>query len=144
MSGVKMKINGLSVVDATKSITIKVTASDILKSTKKDQTECAAAIACKRQLKATEVRVHVGRTYIRYNGQWKRYITSSALRDEVVAFDRGGDFNPGEYTLVSMQPSRRNDRKYRLNKKKNKVKRISRYVAKRLMIANVRPIGIYA
>lgn len=139
-----MKINGLPVVDAKDSITLVVTAKDIENAKKKNQAECAAAVACRRQLKASEARVHLGRTYIRFNGKYRRYITSSALRDEIVAFDRGGRFQPGEYMLMNMQPSRQYDRKYRLNKKANKAKRYKKHSGERRMVPNVRPVGIYA
>ena len=140
-----LKINGLKVVDATKSIVLHVNQRDIAKAKKKNQAECAAAVACLRQLHATEVRVHLGRTYVRFNGEWKRYITSPALRDELIAFDRGGTFLAGDYTLVKMQPSRQNERKYRLNLKNNRVKKLrKRHSPTRHIVANVRPIGIYA
>lgn len=144
LKGRTRKINGLPVVDATDSVILKVSTKDIAVAKKKSQGECAAAIACVRQLHATEARVHLGRTYVRYNGKWKRYITSAALRDELVAFDRGGSFTPGPYTLISMQPSRAWDRKYRQNQAKKKVKRQSRRAPHRTIVSGVRPIGIYA
>jgi hypothetical protein len=104
-----MKIEGLPVKDGSKSIMIVITTGDIKKSKIKSPSECAAAVACRRMLGATEARVHLGRTYLRYNNHWERYLTSKPLRSEVVAFDRGGTFMPGEYLLDKMQPSRKND-----------------------------------
>ena len=143
--GRTLKINGLKVTDATKSIILHVTQRDIANAKKKDQAECAAAVACRRQLGASEVRVHLGRTYVRFNGEWKRYITSYALRDELIAFDRGGEFMAGDYTLVRMQPSRQWERKYRKNLKNRRVrKQLITRQPRRHVAANVRPVGIYA
>jgi hypothetical protein len=100
-----MRINGLKVVDAKKQLKIRITPQDIRDGDSKDPAMCAAALACKRDLKATDARVHVSRTYIKLNGQWLRFQTPSSLRSEVVAFDRGGKFFPGEYVISPMSPS---------------------------------------
>ena len=52
-----------------------------------------------RQLGASEARVHTGRTYVKINEEWMRYNTPVSLQKEIVAFDRGGSFEPGEYEL---------------------------------------------
>lgn len=101
-----MKIDGLKVFNVRKSLIIKVLPIDIKASKSKEADKCAAAIACKRQFKAVDARVHVGRTYLRFNGKWMRYHTSPALRSEIVSFDRGGKFSQGEYTLYGIQPSK--------------------------------------
>lgn len=133
-------INGLPVVNAKKAIILKVNTADIKSAKTKDPSGCAAAVACRRQLGATEARVHLGRTYVRYNGRWERYITSSPLRDEVVAFDRGGRFEPGEYYLLRIQPSKAKGGKQGAVKyKKRGNKRKSPH-----FISGVRPVGIYA
>lgn len=100
-----MKINGQTVLDATKKVKIHITAGDVKKGSTKDPGACAAALACMRELNATQARVHVGRTYLKINDKWVRYHTPAALRTEIVAFDRGGKFEPGEYTLSPMVPS---------------------------------------
>lgn len=133
------KINGLPVKDGKKSISIMVTPQDIKRAHVKDPTMCVAALACRRELGCTEARVHIGRTYLRFNGHWDRYITSPNLRTEIVSFDRGGKFTPGEYALLKMQPSRRTDKSRDYNKpRKRKLKRRGYYTL------TVRPIGIYA
>src|SRR5512143_3798986 len=93
------KINGLPVVDATKPVRLHITKSDVVKGRTKDPGGCAAAVACCRQLKATEARIHVSRAYVRFNGKWLRYETTQPLRGEIVTFDRGGRFEPGDYML---------------------------------------------
>lgn len=102
-------IDGLPVKDARKSIVIHITDRDVRNGSLKKPNSCAAALCCKRELGATEAHVHTSRVYLRFNGHWQRYLTSAALRSEIVAFDRGGRFEPGEYRLIKMQPSRRED-----------------------------------
>ncbi len=134
------KINGLPVKNGKKSISIMVTAQDVKRASVKDPTNCVAAIACRRDLGCTEARVHVGRTYLRFNGHWDRYHTSPNLRSEIIAYDRSGKFVPGEYVLRRMQPTARaNGKRQGTEKpKKNKFKRRSYHTLA------VRPIGIYA
>lgn len=101
-------INGIPVVDAKTSLKLSITPHDIKISSKKDSSNCAAAVACKRQLHAAEVRVHLSRTYIRKKtGPWVRYLTPRELRTEIVAFDRGGRFQPDSYSLAAPHKSNR-------------------------------------
>lgn len=106
-----MKINGVNVVDASKKIVLHISPRDVAKGDNKNPSACAAAQACLRQLHADDARVHIGRTYLKIDNKWVRYRTSKALRSEIVAFDRGGKFMPGEYTLEPMPPSDRLGRK---------------------------------
>src|SRR5262249_36742408 len=85
-----MKIAGKLVRNAKKPVTLIITSNDVKKGAAKDPGACAAALACMRQLGATEARVHVGRTYIKIEDEWMRYNTPVALQKEIVAFDRGG------------------------------------------------------
>lgn len=133
-----MKINGLPVVDAKRSITLHITEGDIRKGKVKKPNACAAALACKRQLHCTEARVHIGRTYVRFNGKWHRYLTSKDLRTEIVAFDRGGTFEPGNYALLKMQPSRKYDTGR--GQKTGKGKKRGRHH----VLTDVRPMGLRA
>jgi hypothetical protein len=101
-------IDGKPVLDAKKTVTLKITANDISKADRKEPADCAVARACRRELHAKEVRVHLGRVYIRQNeGNWLRYQTPRSLRSEIIAFDRGGNFQPGEHTLSPTPPSQR-------------------------------------
>ena len=102
-----MKIAGVEVRNATKPVTIVITRADVKEGATKDPASCAAARACIRELHASEARVHVGRTYVKIGNKWLRYNTGRALRSEIVAFDRGGTFEPGEYHIMPVQPSRR-------------------------------------
>ena len=100
-------IDGLPVIDAKKPLTIHVNKKDIDNAEKKDPAYCAVALACRRELHAVEVRVHLSRTYIRTNkSNWVRYFTPPAMRNEIVIFDRGGRFLEGEFTLSPITPSK--------------------------------------
>lgn len=99
-------IDGKPVFDAKKAIVLDVSKNDVDKADPKEPADCAVARACRRQLHAKEVRVHLARVYVRMNeGNWTRYQTPAAMRSEIIAFDRGGAFSPGEYQLRPITPS---------------------------------------
>lgn len=93
---------GLPVVDAPegKGITLTVTKADVNGSTKSDPANCAAARAGQRELKR-EVHVFLSRAYVKDTDKkrWVRYITPEAASREIISFDRGSSFVPGEYTF---------------------------------------------
>ena len=101
----RMKIGGGAVIDAIEPLPITITKNDVRSGAKKNANSCAAAQAiCRAGF--TEARVHAARTYVRRpDGKWMRYATPLALRAEIVAFDRGGIFEPGDYALHPIQPS---------------------------------------
>jgi hypothetical protein len=101
----EMKIADFPVVDSSKKLTITITPKDVAKGNTKDPAACAAAQACMRQTGATEARVHLGRTYLKMEKKWVRFNTPEALRSEIISFDRGHEFQPGDYTLRPMPPS---------------------------------------
>lgn len=99
-------IDGLPVIDAKRALKITITKADIRRADRKKPNSCAIARACKRQLSAKEVRVHLSRTYVRMNDtNWLRFMTPTPLRSEIVAFDRGGTFAPGDYNLIKPDAS---------------------------------------
>lgn len=107
-----MKIDGQKVVDAKRKIALEITDADVGKGKTKNPGLCAAARACMRQIPGVEAaRVHLSRVYLKVKGkvkkdaQWVRYATPPALRNEIIAFDRGGEFEPGKYTISWVQPS---------------------------------------
>lgn len=102
-----MRIGGLKVVDATKPVSIKINAKDVKDGGVKNAAACAAALACKRLFNSADARVHVSKTYVKVNNKWIRFRTPQSLRAEIVAFDRGGRFAPGEYTLGKVEPANR-------------------------------------
>lgn len=120
--------NEYPVFDAKKPLSIKVTADDIKRADTKEPGNCAMARACKRDLHVEEARVHLTRVYIKPYGakQWTRYATPPDLRAEIIAFDRGGKFLPGEFKLKHIKPSdrlgARKDKRKRGNTGKTKAR----------------------
>jgi hypothetical protein len=100
-----MKINGTTVKDANQQIILKITAADVKAGAKKNSNSCAAAKALCRQEQCEAAKVHMSRAYIKKGKTWFRFSVPLALRNEVLAFDRGGSFEPGEYVLTPVQPS---------------------------------------
>ena len=88
------------VVDAAEDAHIVITPHDVKTSKQKDPGHCAAALAGRREFH-TEVRVHLSRTYVKDTKQrrWIRYITPEQISREIISFDRGAGFEPGEYEL---------------------------------------------
>ncbi len=108
MGNIIKSIDGLPVIDTKHPMTITVTQRDIDKADPKHPESCAAARACVRQAHALEARVHLGRVYVKTNeDHWVRFITPPTLRSEIIAFDRGGVFEPGKYVLKKPTPSQR-------------------------------------
>jgi len=130
-----MKIAGKKVVNATKPLKLVITKSDCTNGDVKDPGACAAALALRRQLHVKKARVHLSRVYVERENHWERYLTPQSLKHEIISFDRGGSFEPGEYKLYAMQPSKSHGKQQGSNKsarkpkvKKVKIARISRHV----------------
>jgi hypothetical protein len=97
---------GLPVIDAIKDVDLVITKRDTTESKKKDPANCAAALAGRREFKA-DVRVHITRTYVKdvKNKRWIKFVTPERIQKEIISFDRGASFEPGEYTLKAPFPS---------------------------------------
>jgi hypothetical protein len=104
-----MKIQGTDVEDADEGLDIVITKNDVRLGSLKNSKSCAAARALCRQEHCEAAFVHFSRAYIKKDGKWKRYAVPPALRNEILAFDRGGTFEPGEYRLYPVQPTVRLD-----------------------------------
>ena len=93
-------INGRQCIDATQSITLNITENDCTLASRKDHANCVISRACMKQT-GSDALVYVSRVYIKqtYQDVWVRYIVTNTLRTQVVAFDQGGDFAEGQYTL---------------------------------------------
>jgi hypothetical protein len=100
-------INGKPVVDADKPVMLQITQADCKHGSKKDPTRCAAALALKRATGCDECRVHIACTYLRFGDKWLRYATPPSLKAEIISFDRGGGFYPGDFRLHPMPASLR-------------------------------------
>lgn len=113
-----MEINGKRVVDATKPVTIKITPKDISSGDNKNPASCAAAKAAKHSIEdCISARVHIGRVYIEQDKKWVRYNTPDSLKQEIIAFDRGGSFAPGNYTLRPISANETTEGRARLRDK---------------------------
>lgn len=104
-----MKINGVKVKDASEPLTFTVMKADVTRGAAKKSSSCAAARALCREGHCEEARVHVSRAYIKKEGGWLRFGVAPTMRNEIIAFDRGGEFAPGTYTLAPVQPTVRLD-----------------------------------
>jgi hypothetical protein len=95
--------------NATKTLVIDVPSQLPKKGRRKNAYHCAFAEACTLIPTVEEAIIHLSTAYIRFKGHKKfsRYRVSQRLRDQIVIFDRYGDFEPGEYTLSLIQPSHR-------------------------------------
>jgi hypothetical protein len=94
----KRMYKGLPLVDAAEDLQIEIKKGDINTARQKDPANCAAANAAKRVLH-TEVEVHVSRIYVKDKNRWVRFITPESISREIISFDRGAIFEPGEYTF---------------------------------------------
>ena len=99
MSKLKM-IDGLPVFDAKRPLRLSITTQDIVGASPKHPQDCAMARAAMRALHVIEARVHLTRTYLRTNNHnWVRYETPGRVRAEIIAYDRGGTFQPLDVRL---------------------------------------------
>jgi hypothetical protein len=95
-------IDGKPVFDADKVVAVHITAEDCARGSKKDPEKCAVALALSRIPQCDESRVHLGCTYLRFGDKWLRYATPPSLKAEIISFDRGGGFYPGDFRLHPM------------------------------------------
>ena len=136
-----MKIQGIEVVDADKPVVLHIRDADT-KTGKKDPEKCAAAKAACRIPGVVEARVYRTRTFLLMQNkqgkkQWKRYQTPDSIRNEVIAFDRGGSFEPDDYVMKPVAERDRLGATYKRYKPgKRKGKRPTPHVVK-----GIRPLG---
>ena len=99
-------INGLPVLDAKAPLTLHILDKDCKNADNKNPADCVVARAIRRETRAIEARVHLGRVYVKTNkDHWTRYLTPKSMREEIIIFDRGGNFDPGEFELRAPPPS---------------------------------------
>ena len=137
-----LTIDGVPILNAKHAMTITVTAADIAAADVKHPEGCAVARAAIRHGHATEARVHLARVYIKTTkDHWLRYVTPKSMRAEIIAFDRGGTFQPGSFELLAPNVARRADGKRQGSPAKNKPWHLRRMAPKRRspsIIKNVR------
>jgi len=91
--------NVTKVEDAKNPLLIEVTRKDVLHSKRKNMNECAMAIACKRVYHADGVIMARTTAYLVKGTLAVRFRVPLSVTREITSFDRGGDFDPGEYAL---------------------------------------------
>jgi hypothetical protein len=93
------------VEDADSSIKVEVTPRDVATSKRKAHSECAMAVACKRSKHVDGVIIATSTAYLVKGDTAKRFYVPTSVAREVVSFDRGSEFMPGEYELRAPGPT---------------------------------------
>ncbi len=102
--------NGLRIKDATASVKVDVTPTDIRRGKPNSPMGCAFAVACKHSMPGNDVQqafftrrlafIHQGKTL------W-RYLLTARVSKEVFSFDRTSIMTPGVYTLSAITKSKK-------------------------------------
>jgi hypothetical protein len=112
-------IDGLPVLNAKGPLVLTITDGDINKADNKNPADCVVARAIRRQCHAMEARVHLTRVYVRTTkDHWDRYRTPKAMRDEIIAFDRGGSFEAAAFHLPPVEPNKQVPRNSKADRRK--------------------------
>ena len=110
MTKIPKTISRKNLRDAVEPVVITVNRRDITQAIAREPTMCAAARAIHREC-GLEAVVMRSITYINHGSKkapdWHRYETPESLTREIVAIDRGGSFEPGQYILKPPAPGRR-------------------------------------
>ena len=93
--------------DADKPVEISVDRKDCKGAKRLNPSECALAIAGRRELKADGVIIGMSSSYVVKGDTAIRFATPESVQREIVSFDRHQDFSPGEYYLAPKAPSSR-------------------------------------
>lgn len=96
-----------SVEDAVRPIKIAVSTGDTRSRAVKDHNACAMAVACKRSLSLDGVIISRSTAYLVKGRRATRYKLPSSVSREVVSFDRGAGFAPGDYVLSAVPVNQR-------------------------------------
>lgn len=97
-------------MDSSRNAKIEVTKGDEATSRKKSHKGCAMAVACKRKFHLDGVIISRNRAYLVKGTQARRFTLPPSVSREVVSFDRGGGFEPGEYQLSKIPEGMKLDR----------------------------------
>jgi hypothetical protein len=97
------KIDGQVVTNAATRLRLTVTEQDVRKGVPKNPNACAIAVAAMRQIPGcTAAKVHKSCLFTLVKGKWQRRLVPEYATRELVAFDRGGRFVPGEFEFDPM------------------------------------------
>jgi hypothetical protein len=108
-----MKIDGIEVVDSKEDTCLPVTEQDVAISLKKRGKQncwaCAAQTRAEQMPGVLAAAINLSISYLLKgkgkNLKWYRYVTSDALRTEIVSYDRSDIFAPGDYWLKAVPKS---------------------------------------
>lgn len=92
------------IMDATADLTIEVTKANTQSKAVRNHQECALAVACKDKKHLDDVVISRSMAYLVKGKVATRYQLPEHVSREVIAFDRGGTFAPGEYELKKPEP----------------------------------------
>lgn len=95
------------VVDAAEPISVTVTRADSDSGHSLEVTECALAIACKREFKLVGAIIGLSFSYLIRGTTAFRFHTPTSVAREITTFDRHHDFAPGTYSLRPVTPVHR-------------------------------------
>ncbi|HMH81381.1 MAG TPA: hypothetical protein VK531_00815 [Gemmatimonadales bacterium] len=96
-----------NVRDAGRGVHVAVTQKDSDGGKRMKASECALAIAAKREFEADGVIIGMSVSYLIKGDTAIRYRTPASVSRELVSFDRHHDFAPGTYALAAVAPSQR-------------------------------------
>ena len=105
------------VQDAQAECSIRVSQTDCASPGIQDHTNCAMAVACKRQLGANGAIVSLHSAYVIHGNAALRYRVPESVSREVVSFDRKGGFSPGTYKLNAPAKGHRLGEHYKASNK---------------------------
>jgi hypothetical protein len=118
--------NVTEVKDASKDLIFKVTETDVRKARHKDHLECVLARACKRSFGVSTI-MALKTCYIIQGNTAIRYKVPERAAREIVAFDRGASFSPGEYRFKAPSKREKLGVSHRPSGKKPYKKSVKRY-----------------
>lgn len=94
-----------SVDDGRDDVVVEVTKRDCSKAARKNHNACALARACEHMVGVDGAIISRSTAFLVAGRTALRYLLSSAAAREIVSFDRGAGFTPGEYILKAPTPS---------------------------------------
>ena len=86
--------------DSDKAVNVEVNKRDIHNSKPLDPTDCAMAKAFKRSTNVDAAVVGISSSYLIKGKTAIRFKTPQSVRQEIISFDRYGDFDEGSYYLA--------------------------------------------
>lgn len=88
------------VVDAVRPRIIEVEQADLRRAEVQNHKSCAMAVACKRKLNLDGVIMARSTAYLIRGRKATRYSVPESITREIISFDRGAAFAPGQYRLI--------------------------------------------